>query len=36
MPISVNMLRLRFLTDAQKRSKNGHPPHRTTGLARPS
>src|ERR1043166_8807547 len=28
------MLGLRFTSDAQKRSKNGQPPHRTTGEAR--
>ena len=27
------MLRLRLFSDAQKRSKNGQPPHRTTGVA---
>ena len=31
--ISVNMLRLRLTSDAQPRSKNGHPPQRTTGVA---
>ena len=36
MPISVNMFRLRLLNEAHMRSKNGHPPHRTTGVARPS
>ena len=28
------MLRLRLTIDAQPRSKNGHPAHRTTGVAR--
>jgi hypothetical protein len=32
-PISVNMLRLRFRTDAQARSKKGQPLHSTTGVA---
>ena len=31
--ISVNIFRLRFTIDAQPRSKNGQPPHRTTGVA---
>src|SRR5665213_1081739 len=31
--ISVNMLRLRFTTDCQPRTKNGAPAHSTTGLA---
>ena len=31
MPISVNMLGLRFTNEAHMRSKNGHPAHRTTG-----
>src|SRR6202521_233868 len=31
--ISVNMLVLRFTTDAHPRWKNGQPPHRTTGVA---
>ena len=34
MPISVNMFGLRFMSDAQKRSKNGQPPHSTTGVAK--
>src|SRR5580704_4818297 len=33
-PISVNILGLRWTTDAQKRWKNGQPPHTTTGVAR--
>ena len=33
MAISVNMLRLRVLSDAQPRSKNGQPAHSTTGVA---
>src|SRR5205809_2553553 len=33
MAISVNMLGLRFTTDAQARSKNGHPARNTTGVA---
>src|SRR5260370_25759687 len=32
--ISVNMLVLRFTTDAQPRWKNGQPHQRTTGVAR--
>src|SRR3546814_18420841 len=32
-PISVNMLRLRVLSDCHARSKKGQPPHRTTGVA---
>jgi hypothetical protein len=31
--MSVNMLRLRLRTDCQPRTKNGHPPHSTTGVA---
>ena len=31
--ISVNMFRWRLTTDAQPRSKNGQPPHSTTGVA---
>src|SRR5437667_11442522 len=31
--ISVNMLGLRLITEAQARSKNGSPPHNTTGVA---
>ena len=31
--ISVNMLRLRVRSDAQPRTKNGHPAHSTTGVA---
>ena len=31
--ISVNMFRWRFTTDAQPRTKNGQPPHSTTGVA---
>ena len=34
--ISVNMFRLRFTTDCQPRTKNGHPPQSTTGVARMS
>ena len=30
--ISENMLRLRFSTDCQPRTKNGQPPHSTTGV----
>ena len=30
------MFGLRFTTDAQARSKNGHPTHSTTGLAKTS
>ena len=33
MAISVNMLRLRLMSDAQPRSKNGQPAHSTTGVA---
>src|ERR1700674_3164355 len=33
MAISVNMLVLRFTTDAHPRWKNGQPPQRTTGVA---
>src|ERR1700723_859850 len=33
MAISVNMLRLRFLREAQPRWKNGHPAQTTTGVA---
>ena len=33
MAISVNMLVLRFTTEAQPRWKNGQPPQRTTGVA---
>ena len=33
MAISVNILRLRVTSEVQPRSKNGLPPHRTTGLA---
>ena len=29
----VNMFKLRLTMDAQPRSKIGHPPHRTTGVA---
>src|SRR5271166_2638239 len=36
MPIRVNMFGLRLTSDVQKRWKNGHPPHRTTGVARAS
>ena len=32
-PISVSIFRLRFLTEAHARSKNGRPPHSTTGAA---
>src|SRR5205807_498704 len=31
---SVNMFGLRLTSEAQKRSKNGQPPHSTTGVAR--
>src|ERR1700681_1028338 len=31
--MSVNILGLRFSSDIQKRSKNGAPPHTTTGVA---
>ena len=31
--MSVNMLRCRETTESQPRSKNGHPPQRTTGVA---
>ena len=31
--MSVNMFRDRFLIEAQPRSKKGHPPHSTTGVA---
>ena len=34
MAISVNMLRLRFTTDCQPRTKNGQPAHSTTGRRR--
>ena len=34
--IRVNMFRLRVRTEAQPRTKNGHPPHSTTGVARTS
>src|SRR5207244_9291853 len=33
-PISVNMFGLRLTSEDQKRSKKGHPPQRTTGVAR--
>ncbi len=33
MAMSVNMLRCRFFTDAQPRSKKGQPPQSTTGVA---
>jgi hypothetical protein len=33
MAMSVNMLRLRFTSEAQPRSKNGQPPQSTTGVA---
>ena len=36
MAISVNMLVLRFTSDAHPRWKNGQPPHSTTGVARMS
>ena len=32
-PISVNMFRLRFFSDATARSRNGKPAHRQTGVA---
>src|SRR6266403_1196009 len=32
--MSVNMLGLRFTSDARNRWKNGQPPHSTTGVAR--
>src|ERR1019366_3231095 len=31
--ISVNMFKLRVRMDTQPRSKSGHPPHKTTGVA---
>ena len=31
--IRVNMFKLRFATDCQPRTKNGQPPHATTGVA---
>ena len=31
--ISVNMFRLRLTMDCQPRTKNGQPPHSTTGVA---
>ena len=31
--ISVNMFRFMVRTDVQPRSKNGQPPHSTTGVA---
>src|SRR5687768_11391583 len=34
MPISVNMFGERFTTDCHIRTKNGQPPHSTTGVAR--
>ena len=34
--ISVNMLRLRVTSDCQPRTKNGQPPHSTTGVDRTS
>ena len=34
MAMSVNILGLRFTTDAHPRWKKGHPPHSTTGVAR--
>jgi hypothetical protein len=33
MAISVNMFGLRLTAEAQPRSKNGQPPHSTTGVA---
>src|SRR3954462_12169188 len=33
MPISVNMFGDRFAADCHIRTKNGHPPQRTTGVA---
>src|SRR5207249_5669328 len=33
-PISVNIFGLRLTSEDQKRSKNGQPPQRTTGVAR--
>ena len=35
-PMSVNMLRWRFTSEAQPRTKNGHPAHSTTGVAKTS
>jgi len=32
-PISVNMLARRLTTEAHARSKNGHAPHNTIGVA---
>ena len=34
--MSVNMFKLRFTTDCQPRTKNGHPPQSTTGVAKTS
>ena len=31
--IRVNILRFQVRTDCQPRTKNGHPPHNTTGVA---
>jgi hypothetical protein len=36
MPMSVHMLGLRVRMEAIQRSKNGHAPHTTTGVARMS
>ena len=36
MAISVNMFRLRLMTDLTPRTKNGQPDHNTTGVARAS
>src|SRR6188768_4024882 len=33
MAIRVNILGLAFLIEATARTKNGHPPHQTTGVA---
>ncbi len=35
-PISVNMFRCRVTTERQPRTKNGHPPQSTTGVAKTS
>src|SRR5437764_14668029 len=35
-PINVNILRLRFMIDCQKRTKKAQPPQTTTGVARAS
>jgi hypothetical protein len=33
MPINVNMLSRQVTSDRHARSTNGHPPHKTTGVA---